>query len=114
MIIGVTKGFLYKMRSVYAHFPINIIIADDAKSVEIRNFLGEKRVRHVPMLEGVTVVESKAQKDEITIQGSYPVSFSASSIYTDDHHSQLVFSPMQVLTSRKLDNPLPPSTLPVW
>jgi large subunit ribosomal protein L9e len=73
MIIGVTKGFLYKMRSVYAHFPINIIIADDAKSVEIRNFLGEKRVRHVPMLEGVTVVESKAQKDEITIQGSYPV-----------------------------------------
>lgn len=69
MIIGVTKGFLYKMRAVYAHFPINIIIADDAKSVEIRNFLGEKRVRHVPMLEGVTVAESKAQKDEITIQG---------------------------------------------
>ncbi|MBW0466043.1 hypothetical protein O181_005758 [Austropuccinia psidii MF-1] len=84
MIIGVTKGFLYKMRAVYAHFPINIIIADDAKSVEIRNFLGEKRVRQVPMLEGVTVTESKAQKDEITVQGLdiEKVSQSAASIHT--------------------------------
>ncbi|POW06457.1 hypothetical protein PSTT_08992 [Puccinia striiformis] len=78
------QGFLYKMRSVYAHFPINIIISDDARSIEIRNFLGEKRVRHVPMLEGVTVVESKAQKDEITIQGLdiEKVSQSAASIHT--------------------------------
>ncbi|EGG08584.1 uncharacterized protein MELLADRAFT_61894 [Melampsora larici-populina 98AG31] len=84
MITGVTKGFLYKMRSVYAHFPINIIIADDAKSVEIRNFLGEKRVRQVPMLDGVTVAESKNQKDEITLEGLDldKVSQSAASIHT--------------------------------
>lgn len=42
MIIGVTKGFRYKLKAVYAHFPINVIIGDGAKSVEIRNFLGEK------------------------------------------------------------------------
>jgi len=36
MITGVTYGFAYKMRLVYAHFPINVIIADDKKSVEIR------------------------------------------------------------------------------
>ncbi|GAA5961490.1 hypothetical protein JCM21900_000959 [Sporobolomyces salmonicolor] len=70
MIQGVRYGFAYKMRLVYAHFPINVIIADDKKSVEIRNFLGEKRVRNVKMLEGVTISESKAQKDEIVIEGN--------------------------------------------
>lgn len=62
MIKGVQYGFAYKMRLVYAHFPINVIINDKADSVEIRNFLGEKIVRNVPMLEGVTIRESKNVK----------------------------------------------------
>ncbi|TDL29476.1 60S ribosomal protein L9 [Rickenella mellea] len=82
MIIGVTKGFLYKMRAVYAHFPINCIIQDGGSAVEIRNFLGEKTVRHVTMLEGVTISESKAQKDEYILEGNdvQNVSQSAASI----------------------------------
>jgi len=82
MITGVTKGFQYKMRAVYAHFPINCIIQDDGKAVEIRNFLGEKIVRHVPMLDGVTILESKAQKDEYILEGNdvQNVSQSAASI----------------------------------
>merc|ERR1712080_720820 len=52
MVTGVRYGFAYKMRLVYAHFPINVIIADDKQSVEIRNFLGEKRVRNIKLLEG--------------------------------------------------------------
>jgi len=70
MVTGVTKGFRYKMRAVYAHFPINCIIQDDGHALEIRNFLGEKIVRHVKMLEGVEVIESKAQKDELILEGN--------------------------------------------
>ena len=44
LITGVTKGYRYKMRFVYAHFPINASITNANRSIEIRNFLGEKRV----------------------------------------------------------------------
>ena len=70
MILGVTRGYRYKMRFVYAHFPINVAINKDGTKVEVRNFLGEKRVRHIDMLEGVTVMKSEAQKDEIILEGN--------------------------------------------
>lgn len=69
MITGVTKGFQYKMRAAYSHFPINVAIVDAKKTIEIRNYLGEKIVRRVPMLEGVTV-DVTDQKDEIVIKGT--------------------------------------------
>lgn len=69
MIKGVTKGFLYKMRSVYAHFPINCAVQEGGGSVEIRNFLGEKFVRKVGMLPGVSIKPS-TQKDEFILEGN--------------------------------------------
>lgn len=66
---GVTKGYRYKMKSVYAHFPINIAIQDDGKNVEVRNFLGEKYVRRVAMSPGVVCVQT-GQKDEIALEGN--------------------------------------------
>ncbi|KAJ1921029.1 60S ribosomal protein L9B [Mycoemilia scoparia] len=82
LITGVTKGYEYKMRFVYAHFPINISISNDGGEVEIRNFLGEKNVRKVKMLEGVTIVQSSNVKDEIVLTGNdvENVSQSAASI----------------------------------
>lgn len=70
MIKGVTKGYIYKMRSVYAHFPINVSCSEQNTLVEIRNFLGEKYVRRVKMSPGVTCVNSTAQKDELILEGN--------------------------------------------
>ena len=64
------KGYRYKMKAVYAHFPININIINGGKTVEIRNFLGEKRVRTVQMLEGVTCEQPKGVKDEYWLSGN--------------------------------------------
>lgn len=71
MITGVTKGFLYKMRFCYAHFPINVSAVKDAGKdvVEIRNFLGEKKVRRVELMEGVNYVRTADVKDQIEISG---------------------------------------------
>ena len=38
--------------------------------MEVRNFLGEKFLRRVPMSPGVTVEISKAQKDELYVNGN--------------------------------------------
>ncbi|CAG2163854.1 unnamed protein product [Oppiella nova] len=70
MIVGVTKGYQYKMRTVYAHFPINVTTSVANSVVEIRNFLGEKYVRRVEMQKGVTCVNSTAQKDELILEGN--------------------------------------------
>jgi large subunit ribosomal protein L9e len=70
LITGVTKGFRYKMRFVYAHFPINAAITDKKDGIEIRNFLGEKKVRKVTLLNGVTITRSEKVKDEIVLEGN--------------------------------------------
>merc|ERR1712048_664373 len=70
MITGVTRGFEYKMRFVYAHFPVNVTVVDKGTGVEIRNFLGEKVVRKVGMLEGVSVSRTEKVKDEIVLVGN--------------------------------------------
>lgn len=71
LITGVTRGYKYKMRMVYSHFPINVAIEDKGTRVEIRNFLGEKIVRRVAMTGDVVVGRSEDNvKDEIVLTGN--------------------------------------------
>lgn len=49
MVIGVTKGYKYKMRYVYAHFPINVNVE---KNSETGNF--EVEIRYASPLTGLT------------------------------------------------------------
>lgn len=70
MITGVTKGYRFKVRCAYAHFPINLSV--DGQNIEVRNFLGEKRVRRqlVPSAVSVTQTDPSKVKDEIVFDGN--------------------------------------------
>lgn len=71
MCTGVTEGFKYVMRFAYSHFPINVAISSDGKRLEIRNYLGERRVRYVVIPEGVTAFRTpnNVQKDQLELSG---------------------------------------------
>eukprot|EP00055_Hartaetosiga_balthica_P005378 m.15681 g.15681 ORF g.15681 m.15681 type:complete len:191 (+) comp4507_c1_seq1:42-614(+) len=69
MIKGVTYGYRYVLKSVYAHFPINMTATDGGKALNVRNFLGEKVVRVINMHNGVTV-KASGNKDEIFVEGN--------------------------------------------
>jgi len=64
MIKGVTEGFVYKMKVVYAHFPIKVSVRDE--EVIIDNFLGEQYPRKAKIFGDVKV---NVSKDDITIEG---------------------------------------------
>ncbi len=53
MIKGVQKEWVYKLRVVYSHFPIQVSIKGD--QVEIVNFLGAKTPRYARIMPGAKV-----------------------------------------------------------
>ena len=70
MCIGVTLGYRYKMRYVYSHFPIQGVVSDDNKSFSFTHFMGQRERKGVVAPEGVKIILSKDQKDEIIIEGN--------------------------------------------
>jgi len=64
MIVGVTNGFTYKMKIVYAHFPMKAIVKGSEFVIE--NFLGEKAPRRAPILGETKVV---VQGDQVLLTG---------------------------------------------
>ncbi len=64
MIHGLTEGFTYKMKIVYAHFPMTVKAAKD--KVTIENFLGERYPRTAKV---VGTAQVKIRGDELVITG---------------------------------------------
>ena len=64
MITGVTKGYRYRLKIIYSHFPVTVKVEGD--KIIIENFLGEKAPR-VAKIFGV--VKVKVQKDEVIVEG---------------------------------------------
>ncbi|MEM1628937.1 MAG: 50S ribosomal protein L6 [Desulfurococcaceae archaeon] len=67
MIIGVTKGFKYKLKIIYSHFPITVVVDEKNKLVRIKNFLGEKADRIAKIYGNVRVI---VQGTDIIVEGN--------------------------------------------
>lgn len=66
MIKGVTQGYKYELRTVYAHFPVTVKVDDKAKVLRIENFTGEKTPRYAKILDGVKV---SVKGEDISVEG---------------------------------------------
>jgi large subunit ribosomal protein L6 len=64
MITGVTKGFTYKVKVVYAHFPITV--KTKGKQVLIENFVGERSPR---VAEIVGDSKVSVEGDDVIVKG---------------------------------------------
>jgi len=64
MITGVRKGFTYKLKIVFSHFPISVKVKD--KTILIENFTGERTARKARIMGDTQV---KVQSEDIIVQG---------------------------------------------
>jgi large subunit ribosomal protein L6 len=65
MITGVTKGFTYRLKIVFIHFPLNIQVRGDR--VSLSNFIGERQPRYAKILPNVKV---SVEGDDIVVTGN--------------------------------------------
>lgn len=66
MITGVTKGYRYSLRAVYAHFPVTVKADEKAGEFRIENFTGEKTPRFAKIVKGVKV---GVKGEEVAVEG---------------------------------------------
>jgi large subunit ribosomal protein L6 len=65
-IDGVSKGYTYKMKIAYSHFPITVTTEGD--KILIKNFIGERspRITHVA---GIHTIDIKPSKEDVVVSG---------------------------------------------
>ncbi|WP_048078741.1 50S ribosomal protein L6 [Desulfurococcus mucosus] len=66
MITGVTKGYRYKLKIIFSHFPISVVVDEKNRVVRIRNFMGEKSDRIAKIHGNVKV---KVSGEDIVVEG---------------------------------------------
>jgi len=64
MITGVTKGFTYKLKIVFSHFPISVKVHE--KKVTIENFTGERSPRVADIVGDAKVI---VNGEDIIVKG---------------------------------------------
>jgi large subunit ribosomal protein L6 len=67
MINGVTSGYKFNLKTVYAHFPVTVKVDDKTRSLKIENFTGEKTPRTASILKDVKVA---VKGEEISVEGN--------------------------------------------
>lgn len=77
MFKGISQGYVYKLKKVYSHFPINIKVSGN--KVLIENFIGERRPRSAKIV-GNAKVEIKGDDIEVTGLNLRDVSQTAANI----------------------------------
>lgn len=67
MFLGVQKGYTYKMKIVYSHFPITVVPPKKGeKEILIKNFIGERAPRKTYSVGDVAIT---ANKEEVIVSG---------------------------------------------
>jgi large subunit ribosomal protein L6 len=64
MITGVTKGYTYKLKVVYAHFPISVKVKGD--EIHVENFVGERSPRIAKIVGNC---KASVEADDIIVKG---------------------------------------------
>ena len=67
MMIGVTRGFRYRMKIVFAHFPMSVKVDERSQVVVIENFLGGRGKITARIEPGVKV---RVERDDVVIEGA--------------------------------------------
>jgi len=65
MIEGLQEEHIYKMKGVYAHFPMTI--KEEGKEIHIENFMGERADRVIEVMDGVDV---QINGDDLELRGA--------------------------------------------
>jgi len=64
MITGVTKGFTYKLKIVFSHFPISVKVRE--KTLAIENFTGERSPRFAEIVGDTKII---VKDEDVIVQG---------------------------------------------